>query len=320
MAAAIAAVRAIRGDILPYLVLWIAVPGFMSLVTAVAWLVPERRVSRLIAIGLAVLTIGLTMTVPVPRAPVFRDRDVVTEQLAADIDRALLTARVTSPVVRIASSDVWPLAAGVVLHLYKQGMSLSAEPLWASVFGTSVAVESGEHAGIVIGDRAFAETATARPDLTRIAQSGDVSAYLEEPGFLARHRLPSAPALLSSTGIDRDPHLAADGVMPPNGTPWDSPASAIFHSPASSLAVRVPPGDVIGVVVSVDGNDLYTIRCGAHPELSWSIGAKEPQEGLGGMQTRFVFSDRIESCEGLELRPVSGDGLFSVGEIAFLHK
>jgi hypothetical protein len=319
IAAAVAAVHAIRGEILPYLVLWIAIPGLMAVVAGAAWLAPETGRGGSVTIAAGAVALVLALIAPVPRAPIFRDRDPAAEQLAHDVQAALAAHHVNRPVVRIASDYIWPPVAAIVLHLYKQRVPIFVERAWAFMFGQPLVEDGLEHPSVVIGDRSFADRAREQPQLTPLAHSPDVFVFLEEAGFLQRHRLPSPAGLVAATGIAGDPHVAVDGQIPFDGTPWNSAASVVLPTTASSVTVAVPKERVNGIFASVDGNDLYAVRCLGGPDLSWSIGVEQSATGSVGMRTRLLFSDRIAECQAVQLAAVSGDGSYAVGEIGFLR-
>jgi hypothetical protein len=128
------------------------------------------------------------------------------------------------------------------------------------------------------------------------------------------------PALTASSEIERDPKLAVDGVIPAEGTTWNSPQSAIFRSATASITIAVPHGEsrIAGVFASVDGNDLYRVTCVGR-EIAWNLGVGRPDQGLVGMQVRKIVADEIAACDAVTIAPVSGDGLYSIGEIGFLR-
>jgi hypothetical protein len=318
--AAVAAVHAIRGEVLPYLVLWIAIPGLMAMVAGAAWLTPQTGRSGSVTIACGAVALVLALVAPVPRAPIFRDRDPAAEQLAHDVQAALGAHHVDRPVIRIASDYMWPPVAAIVLHLYKQRVPFFVERAWGFMFGTRLVEDGREHPSVVIGDRYFADHASDQPQLAPLAHSNDAFVFLEEAGFLAHRRLSSAATLVSATGITGDAHVAVDGQIPFDGTPWNSAASLLLPATSSAVTVAVPKERVGGVFASVDGNDLYAIRCVGGPDLSWSIGVEPPAVGSVGMRTRLLFSDRIGECAAIQLAPVSGDGSYSVAEIGFLRK
>ena len=317
--AAVASVREIRGEVLSYLVLWVAVPGFMTAATTAAWLTRGAERGRGLAVVAAGALIALTFVRPEPFAPVMRDPDPAAEQLARDVARYIMAEHVDHPIVRIGSSDAWPTAAAVILHLRKQRIMIHVEPAWLFMFGQPFVPDGSPHPVLIVGDRSFDEEARRQPQLTRVAEAGGVSVYFEPAGFLGSHRL-EPPILRSASGVERDPHIAVDGVIPADGTAWDSAASVVLTSVSSAIVVGVPRHEVAGLFVSVDGNDLYTVRCLGGPDRTWSLGARHAQEAAVGMRTWMMFDATLSECDAVEVKPASGDGLYSIGEIGFLRR
>lgn len=317
--AAVAAVHAIRGEVLPYLVLWIAIPGLMAMVAGAAWLTPQTGRGGSFTIAFGAVALVLALIAPVPRAPIFRDREPTAEQLAHDVQAALAAHHVNRPVVRIASDYTWPAVAAIVLHLYKQRVPIFVERAWAFMFGARLVEDGQEHPSVLIGDRSFADRAREQPQLTPLAHSTGVFVFLEEAGFFQHHRLTSPVELVSIAGVAADAHVAVDGEIPFDGTPWNSAASVVLPTTSSSITVAVPKEAISGVFASVDGNDRYAVRCVGGPDLSWYIGVEQPAIGTVGMRTRLLFSDRVGECAAIQLAPASGDGSYSVAEIGFLR-
>jgi hypothetical protein len=187
------------------------------------------------------------------------------------------------------------------------------------MFGPELAVDASPHPSLIVGSRAFVEQAALQPQLQPLAAGGDVVVYVEPPAFLEHHRIPIGPTLVDAIGVERNAQIAVDGVVPANGTSWDSPASVILRDQSSALIVKSLP-EASGVFVSVDGNDLYAISCASQPDLKWNVGAATPADGVIGMQTRIVVSEAVARCPTIEVRPVAGDGFYSIAEIGFLRR
>jgi hypothetical protein len=316
VAVAVAAMRSVRGDLLPYLAFWIAVPGLMAVLTGAAWIARHLERRRGVAIAIAAASIVLTLTAQ-PIQPPFREPDIAIDRIAGDTAQYVRAQRLDRPVVRIVSGNAWPTAAAIVLHLRKEHIPIAVENAWIFMFGTPFAPDAYPHATILVANRAFDRDARQEPQLTRVASNGDTTVYVEPPRFLESHRL-APPQLRASIGIDRDPRLAVDGDIPPDGAPWNGPASAIFKSTASAITVEVPRG-AAGLFASVDGNDLYALRC-VDGSQSWTIGVRNPSDGVVGLHTRMLYDDAIAQCAAIEIRPESGDDLYSIGEIGFLRR
>jgi hypothetical protein len=187
IAVAILSVRAIRGDIYVHLVIWISLLGFMSWVTLAAWIVAaiERSLGPMPAraiVGLgSVVLLGLAVSEPVPRAPVFRQPDLATEQLAGNVETYLRLAHVDRPTIRIPSHETWPAAVALVLYLYKHDVPISVEAGWLFMVGRSFAESAGEHPRLLVGDSTFNDQARTRP-----CASLDLHRGLSRPGARLR--------------------------------------------------------------------------------------------------------------------------------------
>jgi len=183
IAAAILAVRGIRGDIESYLVAWASLLGFMSCVVVAAWLVGILRrrlggVSAAWTVGVAAAALlALAISLPVARSPVIRAPDLVAERLARDVETYLRSLPASPPVIRIASRGTWPTAVAVVLHLTKVGIPIFVEREWISVVGQAFALRGGEHPNLFFGDHSFGVQARNQSDLTFVAAAGDVYVY-----------------------------------------------------------------------------------------------------------------------------------------------
>jgi hypothetical protein len=317
---AVAAVRGIRGEVLPYLVWWIAVPGFMLAATVAAWIAREGPRWHAAAAAIGVVLVALALASPGAGEPAFRRRSEAAEQFARDLEHVLTARGIEAPVVRIASGNVWPTAAGVILYLHKREVPFYVEPSWAFMFGRSLVDPGGDRPRVLVGGRGLAEQARTDALLSPLAGSGEVVAYFEAAGALDHRRIHPPPKMTTFVEMERDPKVAVDGDIPLDGTSWDSPRSAIFRSTASSLTVDVPHVDIAvsGLYASIDGGDLYTVRCDEGGP-SWDLGSALPEERLAGMQTRRILSDRLAGCRTVTIAPKSGDGLYSIAEIGFLR-
>lgn len=326
IAASLVAVRAIRGDIYPHLVLWITIVGWVGAVAIVAWglSVAAHTLKRpAVAVGLtlcALAGLAVCLREQAHRVDVFRSSDADVERLAHDVRQYLATEHVDAPLIRIATGDQWPAAVGVVLYLFKHRVPIFVDRYWLFMMGTEFAAPSPEeHPWIHIGDRAFYESVRTRPDFQLVASAGSAFSFLSNPHYLRDHRLPGAPVLLSTTGVVGDPARAVDGVIPAEGTQWDSPLSVVLTSTTSAIEVAVPRGDVNGVFLSVDGSDNYAVHCNREGGETVPLGSALAGVPIG-MGTALLFSDELSSCRSVTLKPERGDGYYSVGEIGFLER
>jgi hypothetical protein len=323
IAASVAAVHAIRGEILPYLVVWITVVGWFAATTVAAWLlsVGARALQgKAASAGLALAALAvfaLCMRQQARRTDVFRQPDQDVERLAHDVRQYLLTEHVKDPLIRVATGDQWPATVGVVVDLFKHHVPIFVDRYWLFMMGTEFAAPSSGHPSLSIGDRDFYESSLMRPDLRLVAKAGDAFALLGDPDYLARHRVAARLAVVSATGVLGDPARVVDGVIPEEGTQWDSPLSVVLTSTASAIEVTVPDADVDGVFLSVDGSDTYAVRCTDDEGRPVPVGSVLAGVPIG-MGTGLLRSDALRSCRTVTVSPERGDGYYSVAEIGFL--
>jgi hypothetical protein len=323
VAASLAAVRAIRDEIHPYLVTWITIVGWFAATVVVAWVLSVgahalqgKAASAGLALG-AFAVFALCIREQARHTDVFRHPEEDAERLAHDVRQYLVTERVKQPLIRIATGDEWPTAVGVVVDLYKHHVPIFVDRYWLFMMGPQFASRSPGHPYLSIGDRAFYESSRSRPDLRLVATAGDAFALLGDPDYLATHRVLTQLAVVSATGVVGDPARVVDGVIPAEGTQWDSPLSVVLSSTGSAIEVTVPDADVNGVFLSVDGSDTYAVRCTGDDGRPVQLGSVLAGVPIG-MGTGFLRSDALRSCRTVTVSPERGDGYYSVAEIGFL--
>lgn len=328
--AALAAIRAIRGEIHSYLVVWISVLGFLTATVAAAW-VGRTRASGTTTLavhraGIALAVVGLLglgsgVLRELGRTQLFRQRDVSVEQLARDVEGHLRAGPTRRPVVHVVAQESWPAAMAIILHLRKDQLPVAIEQSWIYMVGPSFTPRPADRYRLNIGDVALHAAAKSQLDQTLVGAAGGTYAYLQDTLYVQEHRLLPDPAGLSASGtILGDPRISIDGVIPGEGSIWDSPASVVLTSEQSALEVAVPPGDLVGIFLSCDGNDLYSLRCLGADGLRWLVGPASPERAEEGMRTHLVFSEALHSCRRIEVKAQSGDGAYSIGELGFLRR
>lgn len=155
VAVAIPAIRAIRGELHPYLLYWTAVPGFMTLAVVAAWVVKTRwRVAAAVAVG-AVAVALIARAAPHPEWRLYDPPDPAVAQVALDIERAITAAHLERPLVRVVEEDAWITAAAALVHLEKRGLPYYVEPGWTFMFGKENEDPGGHRPRLLIGDRTF---------------------------------------------------------------------------------------------------------------------------------------------------------------------
>jgi hypothetical protein len=324
--AACFAVRAIRGEIYSYLVLWISMVGLVSHAALAAWLLPvaaDRLRPRLRATlsVVALVTSAFALRAQARRAVAFRAHDDDAERLAREVERYVALERLDRPVVRIVTGETWPTAVGVVLDLVKHDVPIFVEPRWLFLMGRELAPTEPGHPALLLGNRSFCELGKTRPDLRLIAVVGEYCSMLGDPDYLRAHRFPGPVLLVAATGVRGDPVRAVDGVIPVEWTPWDWPQSVVLLDKASAIEVAVPAGaaDIDGMFLSADGSDIYAVDCVDEAGNARVLGRVLAGVPIG-MGTGFLSSDELGSCRTVRVRAEQGDGFYSVGEIGFLRR
>jgi hypothetical protein len=323
---ALFSIREIRDEIYSYLVLWISTVGFLIALVAAAWLSRglgggariRGAVTIVAGAGLVCLVIGVGSAFG--RAEIFPSRDVDVERLAREVEGQLAERHVHRPVVEIASNPAWPAALAVVLDLEKHGVPVAVDKNWLYMVGTSLAARPGDRFRLRFGDATLEAEVKGRLDHAALAVAGGVYAYLEDTDYPRDHRVLADPAGVRAYDVRGDPRTVTDGLVPEEGTSWDSPVSLVLASEASAVEVALPPGDLVGVLLSADGNDRYALSCVGADGLAWVLGPTRPDQAQAGMRTRLLFSESLRACRSIEVKPVAGDGAYSIGELGFLRR
>jgi hypothetical protein len=190
---AVIAVRAVRGEIYDYLVIWTSVLGLTGLVAMAAHLFKATESNRgrpvlqvTVVIG-SVILIGSALAEPVPRGPVFRSPDVSTERLAQAVEAYIRSSHVRAPMIGIASRETWPTAVAVILDLDKHDNPVAVAPEWLFMVGRSLAPRGTEDALITFGDESFHQQAQNRPELKLIATEQPIYVYAETGAKASSH-------------------------------------------------------------------------------------------------------------------------------------
>ena len=185
--AALAGIMQIRGPVDHYLVFWTSVIGALSTGvltgTAFSWLVSAITIRPRLLRGAAVLLTAIIAAGAMATGArlVLGERSESPETAAV---RTLTEAaleflgpeRTSKPVVHIGQ-DVWPVAAGLVLQLYKHDRGVAVERDWVSMFGSPFSRHGGEIPLLVAGQRSHDEAA-AGSGKAAILLAGENGVYL----------------------------------------------------------------------------------------------------------------------------------------------
>ena len=326
--AALASIREIRDEIQPYLVVWTSTLGFLVAMVGTAWLgrslpltgsARARRAAFGIG-GMALAFLAVAVASAFGRVQLFPERDPAVEDLARSVRRELAARKIERPIVHIDASSTWPAAFAVILYLAKNDIPVAVERSWLHMAGRPFAPGGQERYRLHFGDAAFHAEVKDRLDHAPLAGSSDVFADLEDTHYLQDHRVTADPGSVVAYDVVGDLASVTDGRIPEEGTVWDSPAAVVLTADSSAVEVATPPGDLVGVYLSADGNDVYGLRCVGEDGLQWLVGPKRPEQARSGIHTQLIFTTALRACRAIEVTPVSGDGAYSIAELGFLRR
>jgi hypothetical protein len=187
IAAEVYAVTKIRGELFTYLVAWFGATGIAIGLAVASALGPElarvrprvaapAAAATLIAAALAIYNVAqLTRHWKLESADPAYSRSAVVKQTWLPVDRWLRHNGVRKPVVYIPSGAQWPLAAGTIVQLFRDGRAVSVDSAYAFMFGKPFALTGHEDAAIVFADSGSrpAQAAGARV----VARAGRTTVY-----------------------------------------------------------------------------------------------------------------------------------------------
>jgi hypothetical protein len=170
----------IVGEVFPYLLLWTAGLLLPGAIGAGAFLAQRRRLAGPLAGAVAVVGLGLTLTMA--RNPLLAYPTVTEVAAAARLAEPWLAGRDVEQVrVRIADHDRWPLASGVAVRLEKDGFTTTVDRGWISLFGEHFRPTGHEHATVWLTDAGHSPPASVSP--TPLGVVGEASIWASNSVF-----------------------------------------------------------------------------------------------------------------------------------------
>lgn len=128
---------------------------------------------------------------------------------------------------------------------------------------------------------------------------------------------PWTPVVEEVSGVRGDRNWAADGRLPKEGSPWNTPGTVILEKPGASITVRLPNVPVEAIQLLADGNDIYRLE-GSYDGKRW----EEIDRFLGvaafGQRLQAVALDPRQLWSLVRLTAISGDGSFGVSEFSVI--
>lgn len=173
--AAVWSTTRVVGEVLPYLVVWTGV--LLLPVWIAGGLLVGRPAPRLLAITVGLL--GTVLAWSMLRAPLPPIGDSPDVRTVTALARPWLAARGAHQVrIRIGEHDRWPLAAGLINELEQDGVDVTVDREWASLFGDQFAPTNRETAEVwVTGATATAPTGSTQ----RLGAVGAASLWAGTP-------------------------------------------------------------------------------------------------------------------------------------------
>lgn len=163
------------------------------------------------------------------------------------------------------------------------------------------------------------EVATAAPVDVVVGTSGPGVVTLESASLVAAETATHRCAPASDGWIDVE--LGALSQLHGEGSPWDGPASVVFRSPGVRVRLSAPSHAAV-LHLSVDNNDVYDVELlnGQQRVTSLRISPRSNGGGLAVHRLRVPDAARSGGFDGIQVRPVSGDGSFGLGHLLLIEQ
>ena len=141
---------------------------------------------------------------------------------------------------------------------------------------------------------------------------------------------PVVVADVSANGVNNDPTLIADGVVPAEGSAWNAASNVWWRGLGKVLTLTFDQVyELRDVLLTVDNNDNYGVEISLD-KVSWvelfTIPASVGEIGLG-MDTMSSALGHVEYVAAIDLAPalaryariraLDGDNSYAVGELSF---
>ncbi len=212
----------------------------------------------------------------------------------------------------VEDREDWELLAGVVLALERRGVPFRLDDEWRFMFG------AGPHYGRPDADSLRVSTVPVA-DRVALATRGREGLYAQT-GAGRRVGAPSTALwVLEDHGTEHDTTHIVSGEPVPEGAPWDDPGAVIFADTHAWVLLGSAGALVEGVDVLADANDDYAVDASTDGATFREIARARATEGTG-LRWRHVSLAEPTAPPLLRIRPVSGDGSYSVGAVALKAK
>jgi hypothetical protein len=207
----------------------------------------------------------------------------------------------------ISDNDAWGEIAPLVVVWEKRSVPALIDPRYRFLFGAYRHYNANAGRELSIAT----ELRHDRPLFARV-QDRYLFGPDEEP---TRTHADARPRLAATERIKGNAASVLDGVWPREGSAWDSPGTAILEGTEARLTLEQPMSLSDGIELLGDGNDEYRVEVSVDAR-SWEPWLTIPPAPGWGLRRRSVAADRPRPVAQLRVSPVSGDGLYSIAELA----
>jgi len=327
----------IEGEIFGYLIKWMSCFGVIGLAGALGALLPQfehasvgSKMSMLRKAGLVVGVLlccwaaaaGVVNIYRFPRPSITPTHRETVGRMYQALQSYLHENQVADPMV-VIDHPVWPFATGMVLQMYKNDLAFSVEDKSLFMYGRQFAGPAMTPSiEIEFSSEPFSVGGATEADRVLIGkdrfENRDVFVYGHDTTYVPRHLYRGPAVTIKDTVKTKgDPNVLVDGKIPADGSVFDNPACLVLLGPEASVTLSVPDAPVLGLVLSADGNDAYSIF-GSKDGKTFDPVALCPGRRGFGMRTRAFLVRGLSDLGFIKVLAESGDGFYSIGEIGFL--
>jgi hypothetical protein len=322
--AGLVAVRRLPEEVHEYTVLWVSVLGVFIWTVVIGelldWIAravrgPSRESTPAIARYLVPVASAALVLLAARQLVNWRATDVRSSpqiEVLTSLVRAQLPARAGSRPMILVPQDIWGVATGVALQLYRSDVRPMVDADWVSMFGTPLAPTEAPDVTVTFAqEEQHLNDVEHRANYRLLGRAGDVFAYRVE----ATPTSGIAPGPLAITDYARSlptpPDRLVDGVV----ESLNANTRMVFADPEDYVTVRLPPA-AIGVRLWGSPGTVWQLRCATEDRPFRRIG----RATIGGAEpTRGdAYPSELSSCQLLKIAPALPDKGYWLTEVQVL--
>lgn len=322
--AGLIAVRRLPEEVHEYTVLWVTVLGVMI------WTVVAGELSDWIA-GAIRRPAGESrpaiarILLPIASAAVvvlagwqlmnWREKDLRSSQqieTLTSLVRQQLPSRLGARPMILVPQDIWGVATGVVLQLYRGDVRPMVDADWVSMFGTPFAPTAPPDVTVTFAqEEQHLNDVEHRVNYRLLGRAGDVYAYRVDPMPASTVGAGTLAIADYARSLPVSPDRLVDGVI--ESTPV---ARVAFADAEDYVTVRLPPG-AIGVRLWGSPGTVWQLRCATGDRPFERTGrvtlADGPAPGRGD-----AYPAELPACQLLKIAPALAGSDYWLNEIQIL--